>query len=284
MLALAVAPWLYFVYRLGFSATTQPHLTTPSTFNVFDTFTQFLFGFQTDHLDTVLVSLWPISVLLALFALRRDRRSGERRRIPAYTLYFLLSALLPIVAVFAISFVKPIYLSRYLILTIPSLYLFLSWLLATFPPEFSKILRVLLVAAMLVTFARQTVSAATPVKEDYESAVNYISQHASSQDVIVLAAPFTVYPVEYYYKGPAQIQTLPEWDRYAHGALPVYDPNKLPQQVADVDSNHAVAYVLLSFDQGYNDQIRLYYETHFQRLEQKDFSPGLTLYVYKLRY
>lgn len=284
MLASAYAPWVYFVYKLGFAATTQPHLTTPSTFNVFDTWTQFLFGFQTDHLDTALVSLWPISMLLALFALRRDRRKSNRRGVPPYTLYFLMSALLPIIIVFAISFVKPIYLSRYLILTIPSLYLFLSWLIATFPPEFAKITRVGIVLAMLLTFAQQTVSASTPVKEDYSTAVNYISQHASDQDVIVLAAPFTIYPVEYYYKGSAQIQTLPVWDQYSHGGLPAFDPGKLADQVKQVDGDHQVAYVLLSFDQGYNEQIRLYYETHFQRLDQKNFSPGLALYVYKLRY
>jgi uncharacterized membrane protein len=278
------APWLYFVDRLGFAATTQPHLTTPSTFNLFDTLIQFVFGFQTDHLDTALVALWPVAMLLGLFSLRRDRRSGIRRKVSPYTGFFLLSAFLPIVIVFVVSFVKPIYLTRYLILTIPALYLFLSWLISSFPVRLAKFTRIGLVAGMLLTFALQTVSAATPVKEDYQTAVDYIAGHATNQDVIVVAAPFTLYPVEYYYKGDDPVVTLPIWNQYAHGALPVFDPSQLANQVQQDDGSAQDVYLLLSFDQGYNDQIRLYYETHFQRLDQKEFSPGLELYVYKLRY
>jgi len=282
-LAALFIPWLYFVFHLGFAATSQPLLQTPSTFSLFDTFIQFVFGFQTDHLDTVLVALWPIAMLLGFFALRRDRRSGSRRQISNYTGYFLLSAFFPVIIVFIISFVKPIYLSRYLILTIPSLYLFLSWLISSFPEAFAKFVRVALVLAMLVTFFKQSVSAATPVKEDYQAAVQYISQHATDQDVIVVAAPFTIYPIEYYYKGSSQIQTLPIWNQYAHGGLPSFDPKKLPDQVKQADGSAEDAYVLLSQDQGFNEQIRIYYETHFQRISSEQFSQGLNLYVYKLR-
>ena len=169
-------------------------------------------------------------------------------------------------------------------MTIPSLYLFLSWLIATFPKNYRQFVKVLLVLAMLITLTSQTVSSSSPIKENYQAAVNYISQKAGPQDAIVLTAPFTIYPVEYYYKGSAALETLPPWNRFSSGSLPVFSVQALPAEVGEVNSNYSNIYLLLSYDQGYNETIRLYYDTHFQRIDQQNFSSGLSLWVYKIKY
>ncbi len=89
--------------------------------------------------------------------------------------------------------------------------------------------------------------------------------------------------MEYYYSGPAQLTTLPIWDP-KEGGLAVFDENKLPNEVKTLKGDHKDAYLVLSYNQGYEEKIKLYFDTHFERIDSKNFSPGLNLYVYKMRY
>ena len=284
VLAVLYLPWVYYFLKLGAASNSDPLIARPTTVNLFNTFSQFIFGFQDDHLNTILVSLWPISILFAFFALRRDRRSGDRRRISYMTIYFLTATLLPILTIFFASFFRSLYLTRYLIISLPSLYMFIGWIIATFPPRLGNFMKILFVVAMLLTFYNEIVSPQTPVKENYEQAVAYLSTHTGSQDVIVLSAPFTIFPVDYYYHGTANLQTLPYWDIYETGSIPPYSYSEMVTQATGLQQTYTVAWLLLSYDQGYNENVRLYFDTHFQRLDHENFSPGLDLYEYKLRY
>jgi mannosyltransferase len=280
VLALAFSPWIYYVKVLGTVSNQAPVLAIPNTVNIFNTFSQFIFGFQNDHLNTVLVSLWPLTVLLGFLALR------ENKRVSPETIYMILSILIPVTAAFIVSVtLRPLFVSRYLILTIPSMYILISWVFSTYPRPLRRALRAILIFAMLASLAVEVVSPSAPVKENYRQAVEYLQQNASEQDVIILSAPFTVYPVEYYYRGPTRIETLPMWNRYVSGAIPAFDENKLPQEVEALKSSHEEAWVLLSYDQGYEEKIRLYFENNFERIgDVKEFSNGLKLYNYRLRY
>ena len=279
VIILAFVPWLLYAYHLGFASSTQPLLDKPTTINLFGTYAEFIVGFQDDHLNTIFVSLWPLIVLLGFFSLQQGRK------IPLQTRYFLLAGFLPILLVFAVSIaLKPIYVSRYLIVAVPGLYLFLAWLIDSYPRSYSIPIKATIVALMIAGLAVQAGSAQTPVKENYEQASNYLQQHASDQDIIILSAPFTVYPVEYYYQGSATIQTLPIWNRFQSGPVPPFIPSKLASQVDSLASNHRIAWVLLSYDQGYQKDIKSYFETHYQQLSSQLLSPGLTLYAYRLRY
>jgi mannosyltransferase len=279
ILALAFSPWVYYVKYLGTVSNQAPVLAIPTSVNVFNAFSQFLFGFQNDHLNTVLVSLWPLTVLLGFLALR------ENKRVSPETIYLILSILIPITAAFIVSVtLRPLFVSRYLILTIPSMYLLISWVFSTYPRPLRRALRAILIFAMLAGLAVEVISPSAPVKENYREAVAYLQQNATDQDIIILSAPFTVYPVEYYYRGSTPIATLPIWNRYVSGAIPGFDEAKLPEEVATLKGSHDKAWVLLSYDQGYEEKIRLYLDKNFERLEVKEFSPGLKLYSYRLRY
>jgi mannosyltransferase len=279
ILIIAFLPWLYFVQQIGQSGNSQPNLSAPSTVNLFNTFSQFVFGFQNDHLNTLIVSLWPISVLLGFLTL------SKQRKISADTLYFFLSAIVPIVLAFLVSItIRPLYLTRYLIFTVPSLFLFLGWVFSTYHQRLAFALKTVLLGGMIITLAHQTISAETPVKENFREASSYMSTHAEPQDIIIVSAPFTIYPLEYYYTGAAAMVTLPEWNRYQIGTIPAFSEELMINQINKLKTSHERAWVILSYDQGYQEKIRLYFETNFQRLEEKVFSPGLTVYLYKLRY
>src|SRR6185437_11881138 len=127
----------------------------------------------------------------------------------------------------------------------------------------------------------QALSAGTPLKENYQAAAIYLEQRADARDAIILSAPFTIYPMSYYYNGPLALNTLPIWDRYQHGAIPAFSEQNLPQDVNTLTAGHQNVWLLLSYDQGYNENIRMYFDTHFQRVDHQTFSPGLDIYEYK---
>ncbi|MDB4940457.1 MAG: Membrane protein-like protein [Candidatus Doudnabacteria bacterium] len=277
-------PWLVLVFRSGLASQTQPLITKPTTYNLFNTINLFFFGFQGSDLTKLLISLWPIIFLFLVLALRKDRRNGERRRIPPVTGYFLLAGVMPMILVFLISFVKPSYLDRYLIFSIPSVFIFFGWIVATYPPKIKNFVSAVLILLMLFSLGKEVTSAATPVKEDYRAAVDYLQQKAGIQDVIIVSAPFTVYPIEYYYHGPTSIQTIPNWNRYDTTGIPAFSEAELPADVDKLKSQYRIAWVILSYDQGYNENIRTYMDQHYQRVDQKSFSQNVNLYAYKLKY
>jgi hypothetical protein len=178
----------------------------------------------------------------------------------------------------------PVYLTRYLIFTLPMMYLLLGWLFSTYPRTLAFMCRSILVVGMLTTLAIEVASAQTPAKENYREAVTYMESRAMPNDVIVVSAPFTVYPVSYYYRGVSTLMTLPVWDQTKVGPIPPFVEAELPDQVDAVVGNHQNLWLLLSYDQGYEETLRIYMDTRYERIDARQFSPGLSLYVYRLRY
>jgi mannosyltransferase len=274
----SIIPWALYVLMQGQAVNASPFLPTPTTVNLFSAFSQFFFGFQNDHLNTVVLSLWPVIFLLVILALRTSTK------LAPHTEYFVLSVVIPVSVVFAASFVLPLFVSRYLIFTVPALYLLAAALFSSYPVPAARIARRALVAAMVVMLAVEMASSTVPVKENYREAAVYLTNAAKAQDVIALSAPFTVYPIEYYYRGEAELITLPLWDRYAYGPIPVFDKARLAEEVTATTEGHQTVWLLLSYDQGYEKEVKLYFDTNFERTTEVNFSPGLNLYGYKIRY
>lgn len=279
IVVLALAPWLYYVLQLGAASNTQPNLGEPTSVDLFNTYSQFIFGFQVDSLNTIIVSLWPVVVLLAFFALQRNKKISKE------TIFFVLAATVPVIAAFVVSItVRPFYQSRYLIAALPALLIVIAWLVSIYPRLIAVLLRIAIVALTLWLFMVQAISPETPVKEDYRGAINYLNENTSLQDVIIVSAPFTIYPTEYYYEGTAKVTTQPIWNRFEQGSVPGFDPSRLAEEVKQNTESYQTAWLMLSFDQGYNDEIRKYYDRNFERTSAREFSKELWVYSYKIRY
>lgn len=275
----SIAPWLLYVRSLGNASDTKPAIIAPSSQDLFNAYSQFLFGFQVDKINTIIISLWPVLILFGFFALQKNKR------LPTETKLFLMYALVPALVAFFVSIlIRPIFLSRYLIVSLPGLLLFISYSVLNYPTKISIALRSILVTVMLAGLYIQTVNINTPVKEDYKGISQYLSQHATASDVIVISSPFTVYPIDYYYTGPSSVQTLPVWNRFDNSTIPSYNKDKLTDQVKIVSGSYQTAWVVLSYDQGYEKDIKSYFDNHFQIMYSKEYSPKLNLYQYKLRY
>jgi mannosyltransferase len=279
LLSVAMGTWIWHVISLQSFSNASPLLLKPTTIDIFNTFSQFLFGFQTNTLNTVLVSLWPLVVLLAFLVLQKNKT------IPPLTTYFIMAVFLPITLAFSISFfAKPIYVARYFIFILPALYLVIAATFSAYSKQISMMAKGVLVAVMLFALTVEAANPEIPIKEDYRDAAVYLSANAKAQDIVVISAPFTVYPVEYYYSGVANITTLPIWNRSENGPIPPFSLDTLPKDLDTIKGSHRTLWLLLSYDQGYQEQLRIYMDTHFERVSIKNFSPGIDLYEYKLRY
>jgi mannosyltransferase len=279
LVAAALAPWLLYFHHLGSASTTRPMLARPTTVDFFNVYSQFLFGFQDNHVNTVLVSCWPVLMLLGFLAVRR-----EQKTTPEIS-FIATMAFVPVLMAFLLSFVvTPFFLSRYLIASVAPLIIFLVWLISYYGKRLSLIVCSLLVAILVATSLQQAYSSATPVKEDYAGAVGYINMHATAQDAVIISTPFTIYPVEYYYKAPAAITTLPIWSREGSDGIPAFNAKTLPSQADSINVNHHDVYLLLSYNQGYESKIKAYYQDHFKQLYVHTYSPDLTLYEFQVGY
>ena len=276
---LSLVPWITYVWRLGEVGNSQPLLPRPGLIELFNTFSYFLFGEQSYAVNSFVVALWPLIMLSWFFSLQK-----KKVRNPD-TAYLLFSIVFAVGVAFLVSvIIRPVYVERYLIFTLPAFCLLVAAMIDSYSHTARRIVKTCLIIAMLATLSIQALNFDTPAKENYAAATTYLATHATPQDVIILSAPFTVYPVEYYYQGPVAIRTLPIWDRYAPGPIPAFSPGTLPDQVAQVAGKHERAWLLLSYDQGYEQEILEYFDQHYERLESHTLSPGLTLLLYRLRY
>ena len=272
-------PWAVYFILQGFASSTQPLIPTPTSYDIFATFINFLFGFQSTKVQTLMVSLWPLIVLLLFFIFTR-RKSAHI----LYKEYFIFTAFFPIFLMFLLSFFKPIFLSRYLIFVTPSLFFLVSWMLLSFAKKTSYIIVSIFLLLLLSLLFYQNLSPFTPVKENYIGVSEFLDKKATASDLIAVSAPFTIYPVAYTYKGEAGIVTIPQWNLYTQGPIPKFSVANLKKEMQIYQKEYNNIFIVLSYNQGYQQDIQQYMDTNYKRLIDRTFSPGLEVEEYQLRY
>jgi mannosyltransferase len=272
-------PWLLYVYSLGSAANTQPQIPPPTGYSLLQAFSLFLFGFQPQGLQSIFISFWPLVVMLFLFIFTQRREKS----MPEIN-YIVTVTFLPVVLVFLISFFRPIFLVRYLILVTPTLFFLLSWFLMNYSKKLSLYLSSFLIIVLVGLLLSQNLSAQTPAKENYKQATDYLEIHAKPQDIIVVSAPFTIYPVEYSYNGQSKIETIPEWNRFSGSGIAPFNEDALIQQIERYKRQYHSMYVILSYDQGYQDELVGYLDNNLERLDLQQLSEDLEIRVYRLKY
>jgi len=277
--ALCFFPWLVYVIILGFASNTQPLIPRPTSYSLFQSLVTFTFGFQPQGIQDLLISLWPLLVVSFFFVFTR-----RTRMFVSNMSYFIFITFMPITIMYLGSYIKPIFLSRYLIFVTPTLFFVIAWLLLSYSKKVSTFLICGFFVCTMTLLVYQNSSSDTPVKEDYRDVDRYLSTHAQPSDIIAVSAPFTIYPVEYGYTGYAGIVTIPEWDRYEEGSIPKFTLANLEKQIKKYKASYTHIYIVLSYNQGYQQTIVDYMDKYFAREELTKFSPGLEVREYRLRY
>jgi Dolichyl-phosphate-mannose-protein mannosyltransferase len=167
-----------------------------------------IFGYQNDQLTQRLVALWPIGLLLVLFLLGRQRRMANR--------YLLLIAGLPVLVVFAASFVaaksRSLAEVRYFAGAVPVLFILLAAGLATVVTSRSAQYVAIggLLASMLIAVGLQETSTDNPRLYQYREAVEQIRSTAEAGDVVAYAPFYMNYVLEYYEPGVPSMRATDE--------------------------------------------------------------------------
>lgn len=139
-----------------------PYTAKPSATNTFIILFQYLFGFQSVVITTLVISLWPILVILALLAVQKYIRPPDGVK------YLFISAALPIVLLFLASWVwRPLFLSSYLIVCLPPSLTFLAWYLSAYKMKALVVARYVLIAGMLAMMAMQIINWHLALTQDY---------------------------------------------------------------------------------------------------------------------
>jgi len=276
---LTLIPWVYLFIKAGAGSSTSPLIPPPTTYNLFQTYINFIFGFQSSAVQNVLISFWPILTifLFLVFTIRRKVHINDLG-------YLIMVTFVPVLIAYLTSFIKPVFLTRYLIFITPTLFFIIAWVMIN---SFKRISSWVVLATFIVLFGFiifQSISVGNPVKENYQQVAEYLSHYTTPSDIIVATAPFTIYPIEYTYKGTTRITTMPEWNRYESGEIPSYNETGIKAQVVRYKKQYIRMYVVYSYDQGYEQKIKHYLDTSFSMLDKKQFSEKLEVRVYRLRY
>lgn len=278
-IVLTFLPWLYYVYKLGLAANTQPLIPAPTSFSLIQVYLNFVLGFQNQLVQSLTVSLWPLFLMILFFIFTRKLRLSLLRID-----YFLAVSFLPVLLVFLVSFYKPIFLSRYLVIVVPSLFTVFAWLLMNFGKRILSSVSIALLLLMIMSLNFQNSIQSNPVKEDYRQVVDILSAQVTPRDVVAVTAPFTVYPIEYYYKGLARIDTIPQWNRFTQGPIPPFSREDFERQLTEYQDIYYRLYLVLSYDQGYQNDLVDYLDHHYHLVSKNSYPANVELRVYQLRY
>ncbi|MDQ3008945.1 MAG: glycosyltransferase family 39 protein [bacterium] len=280
VMGIALLPWMAYVFSQGGASNTKPMLAAPTSYNIMQLFVHFFTGFQSPTVQSGLISVWPIAVLLLFFTFSRKVALKL-----AYTDYFFFMTFAPIVLAYIVSLtIQPILVSRYLIFITPTLFYLMAIILIHFNRLiFGTIIGIVIVSNFVFQY-QQALSNRIAERENYEAVAQYLSENATDGDIVVVTAPFTVYPIEYDYKGKARIDTIPLWNRYVSGSIPPYSEENLAKQIQTYQAVYNRMYVVFSYNQGYELDTKQYLDNNLERQKVQVFSPGLEVYEYQLSY
>jgi mannosyltransferase len=106
--------------------------------------------------------------------------------------------LVPILGLFGVSLVRPLYTARYLIFALPAFLLVLVMGVAAVAGRWRPVAMVLVVALLAVNGWGLWLQGTTPVKADFRSATRYVSERLAPGDLILFQIPYGRYSFDYY--------------------------------------------------------------------------------------
>lgn len=154
--------WFHFSSQNGAPWAKLPFTSKPSATNTFILFVEFLFGFQSVNVITLIIACWPLLVIIGLLAIQKYVRPDSSVQ------YLVFSSFLPVGLDFIYSWIgKPLFLSSYLIICLPFFIVLVSWYLVAFDLKVLNLTRNILITAMVVTLLVELFNPSRSVSQDY---------------------------------------------------------------------------------------------------------------------
>jgi uncharacterized membrane protein len=200
--SLTLSPWLVAIFLSGYRNFGIGWIPRPQWYAPLQTLWNFSIGYT-----EVITLLVAVSLFVFWLAFVWGLVSAARDQAPARLLLSLWVGL-PIVITFLMSFRRPFYVDRYLIICLPAFLILVAHGALHPRPHLARYGWAL---ALLVTasigLSRVYFDAEYYTKEDWRGVVQYIAQHEQSGDVIALRLASSALPFNYYYQG--QLKWVP---------------------------------------------------------------------------
>ena len=272
----AYAPWLYSLMEGYGSGSLAPILEEPSSFNMVLSLFEFLFGHQPERVASFLIALWPLAILIGFAYLQR--REPEKPGM----WFLVIGTFLPVVLAYAASILwQPLYLTRYLTVSSPLLYVLVAYILSGLP--WRQMLAAITVLALFFALLVQQFHPSSPAKENHRALAESLAAETDSRDIVVLAPPYLIYPFQYYWKGAARVTTMPIWDK-RKGAIPLATPARLGQDAEIIKGSHRRIFLVVAQDLAGAVLAKEHFDRSLTKLSKEQFSKNLWVHVYKAEY
>jgi mannosyltransferase len=200
--ALTLSPWIVAIFLSGYRNFGIGWIPRPQWYAPLQTLWNFSIGYT-----EVITPLVAVSLVVFWLAFVWGLVSATGDQAPARLLLSLWVGL-PIAITFLMSFRRPFYVDRYLIICLPA-FLVLVARGALHPrPRLARWGWALaLLVASSIGLSRVYFDAEYYTKEDWRGAAQYIAQHEQPGDVIALRLAASALPFNYYYQG--QLERVP---------------------------------------------------------------------------
>ena len=272
-------PWIYQLMVHYGSGSLAPVLAEPTAFNIILSYFEFLNGFLPNSLTSILISLWPVVILVSFMFLTKRQNPFS----PGIYLA-MLGATVPIVLVYVASvLVTPMYLTRYLIAITPMFYILIAWYLKELKGASQAVIVPAFFVMLTVSLAVQGLSVNSPVRESYREAISFIEESTTPRDIVLVSPPYTIYPFNYYYEGNSAVSTLPIWNK-KKGAIPETTEEVLKTDTAILRANRQKFYLMLTTGLHGSDIVKEYFDKHYTKLDKKQFSKDVWVEIYQAEY
>jgi mannosyltransferase len=273
-------PWIYFYLTHNAGGNLAPSFSKPTSFQVVLSMFEFTFGYQNNIIITLFLSMWPIIALLAFSTL-----SKKGSRFSPEVLLSFMGFVIPFAIVYLVSItIKPIYLTRYLIPTVPLFYVFIAWFINFDNSRYRIILKTLVIVAFVLALFMQYKYKGANKDESYREAVAYVNENVKINDVVAVSPPYTVFPVQYYYTNlNVPLTTLPVWDRTELN-LPEPSEDRISSDVKSFQEIHPKVFIISTTNLAGGKEVLDYMDHHYKKTDEKVLSPDVVLSVYQLKY
>jgi uncharacterized membrane protein len=280
LVGLFFAPWMiYFFSNHESGAMFAPDLEKPGSFSIILSFFEFTLGYQPEYITTAIIALWPLAVLAGFIFLNKRRNPLTPNIVLAF-----FGAVIPIVLMYTISLLyQPMYLTRYLISATPLFIIVLTWVITEARGATRYLFSGLFFILVMFSLHNQRFSLNNPKRENYKEAVEYVNRNAGPRDIVVVAPPYTLFPVYYYYKADSRITSMPIWDKRQVN-IPQPTEERLENDATVLSEGHQRIFLITTLDLDGGYDVERYLDLNYTKLDKRQFSKFIWVEVYQAEY
>jgi mannosyltransferase len=211
---LSLIPWIWVVIKRGQFYGASAAVNPVSWYDFLQTFWNFSIGYS-EHIAPFIIVALSLFFVLMLAGMKVAQKSEVGWLV-------LLWLLIPPAVTFLLSLRLPMYVDRYISLSLPPFLLLLVLGIESIVWDKPRLLMIgCSVTAMVVGLGRVYYDTSVYARADWRSVGAYLEQNAYAEDILLTTQWADLVPLHFYYHGGATVESLAAGDRVNLPASPV---------------------------------------------------------------